>query len=113
PESGCMRVVPGTHTTQLSHKDSFAETNMLSRGQEVQADVDEAEAVDVVLAPGQMSLHHVLLIHGSEPNRAQHRRVGLAIRYIAGHVSQTSGVRDTAAWVRGRDHGHFDLEQAP
>ncbi len=112
-QSGCMRVVPGTHHEQLSHSDSFAETNMLSRGQEVQVEVNEADAVDVELAPGQMSLHHVLLIHGSEPNRADHRRVGLAIRYIAGDVRQTSPVRDSAALVRGRDHGHFDLEQAP
>ena len=50
-ESGCMRVVPGTHTRQVPHKDTFAENNLLSRGQEIAVDVDEDDAVDVVLRP--------------------------------------------------------------
>jgi non-haem Fe2+, alpha-ketoglutarate-dependent halogenase len=112
-ENGCMRVVPGSHTKQLAHADSFAAGNMLSRGQEVAAKVDEKDAVDVVLKPGQMSLHHVLIIHGSEPNRADFRRAGYAIRYVAGHVRQVVGDRDSATLVRGRDHGHFDLEERP
>ena len=70
-ESGCMRVVPCSHhKDQLPHKDTFAETNLLSRGQEVAVEVDERDAVDVVLKPGEMSIHHVRLIHGSEPNRS-------------------------------------------
>src|SRR5918993_570773 len=52
PESGCMRVVPGTHRAQIAHRDTFAEKNLLSRGQEIAAAVDEREAVDVILAPG-------------------------------------------------------------
>ena len=55
----------------------------------------------MILAPGEMSLHHVLICHGSEPNRADHRRVGFAIRYIAASVYQTSGVRESATLVRG------------
>ena len=113
-ESGCMRVVPGTQHRQVPHKDTFAETNLLSRGQEIAVDVDENDAVDVILAPGEMSLHHVLICHGSEPNRANHRRVGFAIRYIAASVYQTSGVRESATLVRGRDtQNHFDHEQPP
>jgi chlorinating enzyme len=115
PESGCMRVVPGTHTReQVAHKDTFAAHNLLSRGQEIAVEVDEADAVDVVLAPGQMSLHHVRIFHGSEPNRADHPRIGYAIRYIPTRLRQTAGVRDSATLVRGRDgFGHFDLEPVP
>ena len=113
-ESGCMRVVPGTQHAQVPHKDTFAETNLLSRGQEVEVDVDENDAVDVILAPGEMSLHHVLICHGSKPNRANHRRVGFAIRYIAASVYQTSGVRESATLVRGKDaNKHFDHELPP
>lgn len=113
--SGCLRVVPGSHLKdQLPHGDTFAADNMLSRGQEIKVAVDERDAVDVVLQPGEMSLHHVRLIHGSEPNRAHHRRIGFAIRYLPTSVRQTSGMRDTATLVRGRDEfGHFDLEPAP
>jgi ectoine hydroxylase-related dioxygenase (phytanoyl-CoA dioxygenase family) len=113
-ESGCMRVVPGTQHAQVPHKDTFVEANLLSRGQEVEVDVDENDAVDVILAPGEMSLHHVLICHGSEPNRAKHRRVGFAIRYIAASVYQTSGVRESATLVRGKDaNDHFDHELPP
>ena len=113
-ESGCMRVVPGTQHAQVPHKDTFVEANLLSRGQEIEVDDDENEAVDVFLAPGEMSLHHVLICHGSEPNRANHRRVGFAIRYIAASVYQTSGVRESATLVRGKDASkHFDHELPP
>jgi len=114
PENGCMEVVPGTHLRQVEHVDTFAETNLLSRGQEIAVDVRAEEKVSVVLAPGQMSLHHVLIFHGSEANRSDIRRVGFAIRYIPTHVRQVNGPRESATLVRGTDrHGHFDLEPAP
>ncbi|HYZ34704.1 MAG TPA: phytanoyl-CoA dioxygenase family protein [Crenalkalicoccus sp.] len=113
PESGCMRVVPGTHRAQVPHTDTFAQDNLLSRGQEVAVTVDEKDAVDIVLQPGEMSLHHVLIVHGSEPNRASWPRIGLAIRYVAAHVRQAAGERDSALLVRGRDHGTFEPELLP
>ncbi len=114
-ENGCMRVVPETHTlSQLPHQDTFATDNLLSRGQEIAVDVDESKAIDIVLAPGQMSLHHVMLVHGSEPNRGSHRRIGFAIRYLPTDVKQLTGTKDTATLVRGTDnYGHFTLEPAP
>jgi hypothetical protein len=115
PENGCMRVVPGTHTLQqLPHRETFAADNLLSRGQEIAVDVDESKAVDIVLSPGQMSLHHVLLVHGSEPNSSDHRRIGFAVRYVPTYVRQLTGVRDSATLVRGTDeYDNFVLEPAP
>lgn len=114
PENGCLRVVPGTHKIEhLPHRDRDDAANLLSRGQEIAVDVDEAAAVDLVLSPGEMSLHHVRLVHGSEPNRSAGPRIGYAIRYIAGHVRQLTPLRDSATLVAGRDLGHFDLEPAP
>ncbi|MBV9783625.1 MAG: phytanoyl-CoA dioxygenase family protein, partial [Acidisphaera sp.] len=38
--NGAMRVIPGTHKLdQVSHRDTFAENNLLSRGQEVAVEV--------------------------------------------------------------------------
>lgn len=114
PESGCMRVVPGTHLSKVPHIDTFARDNLLSRGQEVAVQVEEKDAVDITLQPGEMSLHHVLIVHGSEPNRAGWPRIGFAIRYIPTHLRQTGGERDSALLVRGTDrYGHFDHETAP
>jgi non-haem Fe2+, alpha-ketoglutarate-dependent halogenase len=114
-ENGCMRVIPGTHTLQqLPHQDTFAPDNLLSRGQEIAVQVEESRAVDIVLAPGQMSLHHVLLVHGSEPNGSAHRRIGFAIRYLPTYVRQIAGAQDSATLVRGTDeYGHFLLEPIP
>jgi ectoine hydroxylase-related dioxygenase (phytanoyl-CoA dioxygenase family) len=114
PESGNMRVVPGTHRTKVPHTDTFARDNLLSRGQEVAVEVDAKDAVDITLQPGEMSLHHVLIVHGSEPNRADWPRIGLAIRYVPTHVRQAAGETDSALPVRGTDRfGHFDHETAP
>ena len=114
PESGCMRVVPGTHTQDvIPHVETFAEHNLLSRGQEIQVEVDERDAVDIVLQPGEMSLHHVKLIHGSGANRADDRRIGFAIRYVPTYVRQTAGAEDSAMLVRGVDTYHHFLPEMP
>jgi non-haem Fe2+, alpha-ketoglutarate-dependent halogenase len=115
PENGAMRVIPGTHTSEVApHRDTFAADNLLSRGQEISVEVDEAKAVTLELEPGQMSLHHVKLIHGSEPNPSDRRRIGLAIRYIPTCVRQVAGMTDSAMLVRGVDKfGHFHGEQRP
>lgn len=112
--SGCMQVVPGTHREQVKHEDRFDDANMLSRGQEIAVKIDPSQVVNVELQPGEMSLHHVLLFHGSEPNRSEQPRIGYAIRYVPTHVRQLSPIRDSALLVRGRDtHGHFEPEQSP
>jgi hypothetical protein len=115
PQAGNMRVIPGTHTVdQVPHRDTHAENNLLSRGQEIAVEVDENEAVDITLAPGQMSLHHVRLFHGSGVNQAPHRRIGLALRYIPTRIRQTAGSEDSATLVRGKDaYGNFILEPRP
>lgn len=114
-ENGAMRMLPGSHLLdQLPHVDTFAENNLLTRGQEVQVEVDESKTVDVPLKPGEMSLHHVRIVHGSGPNTTDQRRIGLAIRYVPTYVSQTSGARDFATLVRGEDtYENFVLEPAP
>ena len=113
-ENGAMRMVPGSHAEQLAHRDTFAPDNLLSRGQEIEVEVDETRGVDVVLRAGEMSLHHVRMVHGSPPNRSDDRRIGFAIRYVATHVQQLAGDVDGAMLVRGvDDHHHFVPEHPP
>lgn len=113
--NGCMRVVPGSHLRDVvDHRDTFAEHNLLSRGQEVAVEVDEAEAVDLVLQPGEMSLHHVKIFHGSRPNASGRPRIGFAVRYVAAEVRQVRGAADSATLLRGTDrYGNFGTEPRP
>ncbi len=113
-ENGCMKFLPGSQHHQVAHTDTFAKDNLLSRGQEIAVEVDDSKGVYAALAPGQASLHHVLLVHGSAPNRSSDRRIGLALRYIPTHVRQVAGARDSATLVRGTDaHGNFEHEPRP
>ncbi len=114
-ENGGMRVVPRSHTmAQVPHRDTFRPQNLLSRGQEIMVDVDEATAETLALKAGEMSLHHVRLIHGSDPNPSDTRRIGFAIRYLPTYVRQVAGTHDWATLVRGVDrYGNFEPEQRP
>jgi ectoine hydroxylase-related dioxygenase (phytanoyl-CoA dioxygenase family) len=109
-----MQYIPGTHTVeQLPHLDTFHRDNLLSRGQEIAVEVDRSKAVGIDLEAGEMSIHHIKLVHGSEPNRSADRRIGFAIRYIPTYVRQTK-VRDSAMLVHGTDRFHnFDPEPRP
>ena len=112
--NGYMQVIPGSHKIdQLPHVDTFHKDNLLSRGQEIAVEVDLSKAVGLALHAGEMSLHHIKLVHGSAANRTDDRRIGLAIRYIPTYVRQTK-VRDSAMLVRGVDkYHHFDYEPRP
>ncbi len=114
-ESGCMRVLPRSHKGDLlPHKDEYKSDNLLTRGQEIAVEVDEAEAVAMPLKPGQISLHNVRLAHASGLNRSTDRRIGLSLHYMPTSTKQILGEWDSAALVRGEDRfGHFHLTPRP
>jgi hypothetical protein len=112
--NGAMRVIPNTHKQAFQHRESYAKKNLLSRGQEIAVELDDAQAVMMVLQPGECSLHHSLLVHGSDPNPSADRRMGFVVRFIPTHVRQTKASRDSALLVRGEDtFNHFDHERSP
>lgn len=110
-----MRFVPGSHKGELlPHKDTFADSNVLTRGQEADIEIDDRDTILVPLAPGQASLHHGKLLHASAPNRSDERRIGLTINYIAPQVRQVVAREDFAMLVRGEDKfGHFQHIPSP
>jgi ectoine hydroxylase-related dioxygenase (phytanoyl-CoA dioxygenase family) len=113
--SGCMKFVPGSHKTKIvPHIDTYAEDNLLSRGQEIAVEVNEKDAVVAALDAGQASMHHGLLFHGSGPNTTDDRRIGSAIRYIKPSMKQATGDRPLVSLVRGQDNfGNFKIVDAP
>ena len=114
--SGCIQVIPG------SHKDgSFpveyterSETNLLASGQNTLYNFDKGDAVSMHLKPGEMSIHHVCLVHSSKPNNGADRRMGLSAGYVHTHVQQTTKLKATAMLVRGEDiFGNFLPDEKP
>ena len=114
-ESGCMKMIPGSHNWErIEHKDTFDKNNLLTRGQVMNKAFDESRSVNVLVQPGEISLHHVNIAHASFPNRSNDRRIGIAIRYVTPDVRQLTGVPDSATLVRGIDMiGNFEAEPAP
>ncbi|MFX4224006.1 MAG: phytanoyl-CoA dioxygenase family protein [Thalassobaculum sp.] len=83
PENGCLRVIPGSHKQQRLRAHAQDDSDELALDQVLSAEeYDESEAVDFVLKAGQVSLHDVYLVHGSEPNRSDKRRAGYVCRYM-------------------------------
>ena len=113
-ESGCMLMIPGSHTGPIApHEDRAESDNILSRGQTIAAPIDEGQIRHVVLAAGEMSLHHGRVWHSSSPNRSRDRRIAFNAQYLAPWVRQTVGDWDSALLVRGEDrYRHFDHEIA-
>jgi hypothetical protein len=89
PENGCLRVIPGTHLQpMLPHVRTYAADNLLRRGEEVSVPIDESEAVEVMLQPGEASLHQNNLIHGSRPNSSAAARIGFIVRFVTPAFAQ-------------------------
>jgi len=83
PANGCMRVVPGSHKHGLLEHDNVQDPDLLNkRGERLRMDVDESQALDVVLKPGEMSLHHTNIIHGSNANTSDGPRIGFIVRFV-------------------------------
>jgi non-haem Fe2+, alpha-ketoglutarate-dependent halogenase len=96
--NGCMRAVPGRARFEVGGR---------------RLEVNEAEAIDIVLRAGEMSLHDVEIPHGSGPNRSGEKRVGFVIRYVTPEGRPPEG-RPAAILARGHDrHNHFHLVDPP
>ena len=110
-----MHVLPGSHKGELlPHKDEYREDNLLTRGQEISVEVDEAKTVAMPLQTGEISLHNGRLAHASSPNRTDDRRIGLSMHYMPTRTKQVIGEWDSAALVRGEDRfGNFTTTPRP
>lgn len=115
-DNGCMRVVRGSHREGLfpHSSTSVSPDNLITGGMEIARQVEEKEATNITLAPGEMSLHHVTIVHGSNPNTADRPRIGYAVRYVPPSTRQKLD-HVPVILARGRDQfGHFrHLEESP
>ena len=109
PDNGCLRVIPGSQREVRP----FGLVGYADRQVARVREVDESEAVDMVLAKGQVGLLHCNTIHGSGPNRSPGRRIGLVNDYTPPFARQSTGM-GSGQLVRGTDRwGHFGAEPVP
>ena len=82
-DNGCLRVIPGSHRGRVLHEHLHEDRTDLTLNQRMAPGTfDEADAVDIELEPGEMSLHDVYMIHGARANTSTRRRTGVALRYM-------------------------------
>ena len=106
-KNGCMRMWSGSHKDNLKeHDQKFNEGNLLTRGQTVK-NVPKLETTPLILKAGQMSLHHPTVVHGSELNKSNDRRIGFVIQsYIGTNVKQVLG-KNSVQLARGVDEFNY------
>ena len=112
---GCIKLLPGTHVIgPQPHRDAKSPHNLLSRGQTIDRRMNYDDYITMPLKAGQISLHHTHVVHKSDPNETDNRRIGIGVSYIPTRCRLMNDVRITATLVRGEDrYGHFDLDPAP
>ena len=106
-KNGCMRMWSGSHKDDLKdHNQMFNEGNLLTRGQTVN-NVPKEKVKPLILKAGQMSLHHPKVVHGSEQNESNDRRIGFVIQsYIGTNVKQVLGINNVQL-ARGLDEFNY------
>lgn len=108
-ENGCLRVVPRSHRLGLiPHEDLPDPDNLTSQGATARAVIDSP--MDIAMRAGEMSLHHPLVLHASNPNHSDGARIGFSATYSG---SALSASRTSVAWVRGRGEKHRDETTGP
>lgn len=110
--NGCMRVIAGSHKLGSLNHVNVSDPNLLNRrGERIDTAVDESQAVDIVLRPGEMSLHHSNIVHGSNPNTSAEPRIGFIVRFVTNRFTN----RDWPLLrVRGEaDCSHLKLVEQP
>ena len=105
--NGCMRMWSGSHKKDLKdHDQMFNEGNLLTKGQTVN-DVPTNQTIPLILKAGQISLHHPTVVHGSDLNKSNDRRIGFVIQsYIGTDVKQVLG-KNSVQLARGIDEFNY------
>ena len=100
PESGCMRLIPRSHlagdldmdSSELVLGTAMADASLEAVG------LRAADAVELLLEPGDLALWSPYLVHGSGKNRSDHKRR----LYINGYVRAADCDRGEWAFREGR-----------
>jgi len=115
-ENGCLHVIPGTHLgPALDHSENGAFVGAVPVGS---FDIESAEPL--ILQPGDISIHHVRLLHGSGPNTTGAQRRLLLQGYAAADAWPLMAQHQPTDWpewdermLRGQPTPNARLDGSP
>ena len=105
-ENGCLQVIPGSHRSRTLARHQYNPSENLTLHEElVETEFDSTIAKNIVLERGQISLHDVYLMHGSQPNLTDKNRCGMTMRMMptTSHYDRTVAAEQDK--VRSRRYG--------
>jgi len=113
--NGCMNYLPKSHLqNKIEHTETFDKNSDLTRGQEININIERKDIIPVIIKKGQAALHHCLLAHSSGPNKTDLPRIGIAVRYLPTYVKQTKGPPISMILARGIDkYKNFKMDKIP
>ena len=80
PENGPLQYIPGSHKDQRLRGHDQKDNREYTLNQELRAEeYDASQAEDLILEAGQMALHDVYIVHGSDVNNSPHPRRGMTM----------------------------------
>ena len=83
PDNGCLKFIKGSHIDQKLKSHNINNNKNITLNQELaNEEFDETKAVNLVLERGQISLHDVYLVHGSEANNSPNARRAMTMRFM-------------------------------
>ena len=82
-ENGCLRFIRGSHKEKKLKNHNINDDKNLTLNQELdESEYNEKDAVNLILKRGQISLHDVYLVHGSEANNSSMARRAITMRFM-------------------------------
>ncbi|MAT74441.1 phytanoyl-CoA dioxygenase family protein [Candidatus Poribacteria bacterium] len=106
-QNGCLQVIPGSHRDRQLKKHVANLDPNLNLPLELDAsEFEEAEAIELVLEAGQISLHDVYLFHGSAVNTSDLPRRGMTLRFMP-----TSSVYDRSIVAKSGRQGRLSMTE--
>ena len=110
-ENGCLRVIRGSHKERALKRHNKVASGDVTLTQELdRGEYDESKAANIVLKAGQISLHDVYLLHGSEPNTSPDSRRGMTMRFMpTTSVFDRTIAREKAQNITTTDHSNRQI----
>jgi len=107
-ENGCLKFIKGSHKNKKIKKHKINKSEKLTLNQELlKSEYIEEKSENLILKRGQISLHDVYMVHGSDENKSSNSRRAMTMRFMP-----TTSVFDHRFVFNTRDFSITKIYQA-